>query len=145
MRHRLYNLHGPQTFLGIELSDILLGAVAWMFGNFINNKLFPARLSMLITILSVAAVVFTWRALKDKLPPGFFRHFSSWASEANTYIVGIDRTARPAVVDHQRVLGHLKEEKAEKKRRSKQAANVNPHIRPKLKHPVLPLGRDPQD
>lgn len=137
MRHRLYNLSGGQTFLGIEMSDIVLGMVTWLFGNFINEKLFSARLSMLVTILSVTAVVFTWRAFKDKLPPRFFRHFSAWASEANTYSVGIDTTVRPAVVDHKRVLGYLKQEKAEQTSQRAAGSSANPYLRPDLTHPVL--------
>lgn len=115
MQHRIYNLTGGQTVLGIEMSDIALGIFTWLIGNFLYGELLHPRLAMIATILTIAGVVTCWRLFKDRLPPGFFRHFIPWVTEANVYRIGIDRTHRPAVVDHQRVLAHLEHERNHRK------------------------------
>lgn len=115
MKHRIYNLTGGQTVLGIEMSDIAIGIFTWLIGNFLYGEILHPRLAMIATILTIAGVVTCWRLFKDRLPPGFFRHFMPWVTEANVYRIGIDRTHRPAVVDHRRVLAHLQEERSLRK------------------------------
>ncbi len=140
MQHKLYNLDGKHTFLGIDLSDIVVGMTTWMLGNFLAGEFLPPRLRMLAIFISVGLALTIWRAFKDKLPPGFFRHLQAWATEANAYRIGPDTKARPAVVDHQRVLGFLEEEKRNRLRLGQTPAKVSPggftDVRPNLHHTV---------
>ena len=140
MQHKLYNLDSKQTFLGIDLSDIMIGITTWMLGNFLAGEFLPPRLRMLAIFAGVGLALVIWRAFKDKLPPGFFRHLPAWASEANAYRIGPDTKARPAVVDHQRVLGFLAEEKKTRLRLGvmpvKEIPGGNTEVRPNLKHTV---------
>ena len=138
MQHKLYNLDSKQTFLGIDMSDIMVGMTTWMLGNFLAGEFLPPRLRMLAIFAGVGLALTIWRSFKDKLPPGFFRHIQAWASEANAYRIGSDTRARPAVVDHQRVLGFLAEEKRTRMRLSQMPARApesgNTEVRPSLKH-----------
>jgi hypothetical protein len=140
MQHKLYNLDSKQTFLGIDMSDIMVGMTTWMLGNFLAGEFLPPRLRMLAIFASMGLALVIWRAFKDKLPPGFFRHLPAWASEANAYRIGPDTKARPAVVDHQRVLGFLEQEKKDRLRLSrmpaKEVPSRNTEVRPNLKHTV---------
>ncbi len=140
MQHKLYNLDSKQTFLGIDMSDIMVGMTTWMLGNFLAGEFLPPRLRMLAIVASMGLALTLWRAFKDKLPPGFFRHLPAWASEANAYRIGPDTKARPAVVDHQKVLGFLEEEKRTRLRLGqmpvKASESGNTEVRPNLKHTV---------
>ncbi len=140
MQHKLYNLDSKQTFLGIDMSDIMVGITTWMLGNFLAGEFLPPRLRMLAIFASMGLALVIWRSFKDKLPPGFFRHLQAWASEANAYRIGPDTKARPAVVDHQRVLGFLAEEKKTRLRLSQMPAKApesrNTEVRPNLKHTI---------
>lgn len=140
MQHKLYNLDSKQTFLGIDMSDIMVGITTWMLGNFLAGEFLPPRLRMLSIFASVGIALTVWRALKDKLPPGFFRHLQAWASEANAYRIGPDTKARPAVVDHQRVLSFLEQEKKDRTQLSRVSAKVsartNDEVRLGLQHTV---------
>ena len=95
---------------------------------------------MLAIFAAMGLALVIWRAFKDKLPPGFFRHFIAWATEANAYRIGPDTKARPAVVDHQRVLGFLAEERKTRLRLSQMPAktpeSMNTEVRPSLKHTI---------
>jgi len=149
VQHKLYNLDSKQTFLGIDMSDIMVGITTWMLGNFLAGEFLPPRLRMLSIFASVGIALTVWRALKDKLPPGFFRHLQAWASEANAYRIGPDTKARPAFVDHQRVLSFLEQEKSDRTQlarvSAKASAKTNGEIRPRLQHTVqlTPLPRTP--
>ena len=140
MQHKLYNLDSKQTILGIDLSDIMVGITVWMLGNFLAGEFLPPRLQMLTIVVTMAFALTVWRAFKDKLPPGFFRHFLSWATEANAYRIGPDTKARPVVVDHQRVLGFLAEERKTRLRLSQMPARApesrNTEVRPNLQHTI---------
>jgi len=140
VQHRLYNLASKQTFLGIDMSDIMVGMTTWMLGNFLAGEFLPPRLRMLAIFISMGLALTIWRTFKDKLPPGFFRHLYAWASEANAYRIGPDTKARPAVVDHKRVLGFLEEEKRSRKELGKAPAKPPPgsvaDLRPELRHPI---------
>ena len=140
MQHKLYNLAGQQTFLGIDLSDITVGLTTWLLGNFLAGEFLPPRLRMLAIFASIGLSLTLWRVFKDKLPPGFFRHFIAWATEANAYRVGPDTKARPAVVDHKRVLGFLEQEKKDRLRLGRVPVRVSPSgntaVRPNLQHAV---------
>lgn len=140
MQHKLYNLDSKQTILGIDLSDIMVGITTWMLGNFLAGEFLPPRLQMLTVVVTMASALTLWRAFKDKLPPGFFRHFLSWATEANAYRIGPDTKARPAVVDHRRVLGLLETEKRDRSRISRMPPKLSPgtltDVRPNLSHAV---------
>lgn len=140
MQHKLYNLDSKQTFLGIDMSDIMIGMTTWVLGNFLAGEFLPPRLRMLAIFAGVGLALVIWRSFKDKLPPGFFRHIQAWASEANAYRIGPDTKARPAVVDHQRVLGFLAEEKKNRSRIRrmpvKASGSGNAEVRPNLKHTI---------
>lgn len=140
MQHKLYNLAGQQTFLGIDLSDITVGLTTWLLGNFLAGEFLPPRLRLLAIFAAIGLALTLWRVFKDRLPPGFFRHFIAWTTEANAYRVGPDTKARPAVVDHQRVLGFLEQEKRDRLRLSrtpdKALLGGNTALRPNLKHAV---------
>lgn len=140
MQHKLYNLDSKQTFLGIDLSDIMVGITTWLLGNFLAGEFLPPRLRMLAIFAGVGLALVIWRAFKDKLPPGFFRHLPAWAGEANAYRIGPDTKARPVVVDHQRVLGFLAEEKKTRARLSQMPAKApesrNMEVRPNLQHTI---------
>ena len=140
MQHKLYNLDSKQTYLGFDMSDIMVGMTTWMLGNFLAGQFLPPRLRMLAIFASMGLALVIWRSFKDKLPPGFFRHIQAWASEANAYRIGPDTKARPAVVDHQRVLGFLAEEKKNRLRLGmmpvKEIPSGNTEVRPNLKHTV---------
>ena len=122
------------------MSDIMVGITTWMLGNFLAGEFLPPRLRMLSIFASIGVALTVWRAVKDKLPPGFFRHLQAWASEANAYRIGPDTKARPAVVDHRRVLNFLEREKKERTRLgnlpTKPPARSNTEVRPKLRHDV---------
>lgn len=122
------------------MSDIMVGITTWMLGNFLAGEFLPPRLRMLSIFASVGIALTVWRALKDKLPPGFFRHLQAWASEANAYRIGPDTKARPAVVDHQRVLSFLEKEKKDRTQLSRVSAKVsartNDEVRLGLQHTV---------
>ena len=122
------------------MSDIMVGITTWMLGNFLAGEFLPPRLRMLSIFASIGVALTVWRAVKDKLPPGFFRHLQAWASEANAYRIGPDTKARPAVVDHRRVLSFLEREKKERTRLgnlpTKPPARSNTEVRPKLRHDV---------
>ncbi len=139
MRHKIYNLDSKQTFLGIDLSDIMIGLITWMLGNFLSGEFLSPRLQTLVTVILIGLVLTLWRTTKDKFPPGFFRHLLAWATEANTYRVGPDTKARPAVVDHQQVMGFLLGEKGNREKlrsdRSKSAIG-SLAVRRKLRHAV---------
>lgn len=140
MQHKIYNLDSKQTFLGIDLSDIMVGITVWMLGNFLAGEFLPPRLQMLAIVGSMGLALALWRAFKDKLPPGFFRHLRSWVTEANAYRIGPDTKAKPAVVDHQRVLGLLEKEKKDRSRISRTPPRLTPgaltDVRPNLSHAV---------
>ena len=140
MQHKLYNLAGPQTFLGIALSDLPVGRPTWLLGNFLAGEFLPPRLRLLAIFAAIGLALTLWRVFKDKLPPGFFRHFMAWATEANAYRVGPDTKARPAVVDHRRVLGFLEQEKRDRLRLGRMPDRAlsggNTALRPDLKHAV---------
>jgi hypothetical protein len=140
VQHKLYNLDSKQTFLGIDMSDIMVGMTTWMLGNFLAGEFLPPRLRMLAIFAAMGLALTMWRAFKDKLPPGFFRHLPAWASEANAYRIGPDTKARPAVVDHQRVLSFLEQEKKDRSRiiRMPVEASGNAEVRPNLQHAVQP-------
>jgi hypothetical protein len=95
---------------------------------------------MLAIFASMGLALVIWRSFKDKLPPGFFRHIQAWASEANAYRIGPDTKARPAVVDHQRVLGFLEREKKDRLRLgrmpAKESISGNMEVRPNLQHTI---------
>jgi hypothetical protein len=140
MQHKLYNLDSKQTFLGIDMSDIMVGMTTWMLGNFLAGEFLPPRLRMLAIFASMGLALTLWRSLKDKLPPGFFRHLPAWASEANAYRIGPDTKARPAVVDHQQVLSFLEQEKKYRSRIRRMPVKAfgsrNSEVRPNLQHSV---------
>ena len=140
MQHKLYNLDSKQTFLGIDMSDIMVGMTTWMLGTFLAGEFLPPRLRMLAIFASMGLALTIWRAFKDKLPPGFFRHLPAWASEANAYRIGPDTKARPAVVDHQRVLSFLEQEKKDRSRIRRMpvmaSRSGNAEVRPNLQHSV---------
>ena len=139
MRHKIYNLDGQQTILGIDLSDIIIGLITWMLGNFLVGEFLPPRLQTLVTVIAIGLVLTLWRTTKDKFPPGFFRHLLAWATEANLYRVGPDTKARPAVVDHQQVMGFLLgERRSREKLRVRRTAPTTSsfHVRRKLRHAV---------
>jgi len=139
VQHKIYNLDSKQTFLGIDLSDIMIGLITWMLGNFLTGEFLPPRLQTLVTVLTMGLVLTIWKTFKDKLPPGFIRHFFSWVTEANAYRVGPDTQSRPAVVDHHQVLGFLSTEK--KSREQLGSVRVEPaydnlNVRQNLSHDV---------
>ncbi len=138
MQHKLYNLASQQTFLGIDLSDITVGLTTWLLGNFLAGEFLPPRLRLLAIFASIGLALTLWRVFKDKLPPGFFRHFLAWATEANAYRVGPDTKTRPAVVDHRRVLKFLEQEKRDRIQLSQMPSTAfssgNAAVRPSLKH-----------
>jgi len=140
VQHKIYNLDSKQTFLGIDISDIMVGITVWMLGNFLAGEFLPPRLRMLAIVGSMGLALTLWRTFKDKLPPGFFRHLHSWVTEANAYRIGPDTKARPAVVDHQRVLGLLETEKKDRSRISRMPPKLTPgvltDVRPNLSHAV---------
>ena len=140
MQHKLYNLVSQQTFLGIDLSDITVGLTTWLLGNFLAGEFLPPRLRLLAIFASIGLALTLWRVFKDKLPPGFFRHFLAWAGEANAYRVGPDTKARPTVVDHRRVLKLLEQEKKDRLRLSQMLAKKYPsgntQVRPSLQHAI---------
>ena len=69
MQHKLYNLDSKQTFLGIDMSDIMVGMTTWMLGNFLAGEFLPPRLRMLAIFASVGLALTLWRACKDKAAP----------------------------------------------------------------------------
>ena len=129
-----------QTYLGVDMSDIILGLLVWTVGNFLTGEFLPPRLQTLVTVCAIGLAMVIWRSTKDKLPPGFFRHFMAWATEANIYKLGPDTKARPAVVDHQRVLAFLDEEKKNRSRISRRLprdfTTSVADLRPNLQHTV---------
>ena len=53
MQHKLYNLDSKQTFLGIDMSDIMVGITTWLLGNFLAGEFLPPRLRMLAIFAGV--------------------------------------------------------------------------------------------
>lgn len=140
MQHKIYNMDTSQTYLGIDMSDIMLGLLVWTVGNFLTGEFLPPRLQTLVTVCAIGLSMVIWRGTKDKLPPGFFRHFMAWATEANIYKLGPDTKSRPAVVDHKRVLAFLEEEKTNRSRITrklpKDLTTGVADLRPNLQHTV---------
>lgn len=139
MRHKIYNLDGQQTILGIDTSDIMIGLITWMLGNFLSGEFLPPRLQTLVTVVLIGLVLTLWRTTKDKFPPGFFRHLLAWATEANIYRVGPDTKARPAVVNHQQVMGFLLGERRSREKlraRRTEPTQGSLNVRHKLRHAV---------